>query len=109
MMAALGDLVQRARAGRLKASELATGTLTVTSLGDDGVETVLPIIYPPQVAIIGAGAIVERPWVVRGQLQARQVITLTLAADHRVTDGRAGARFLRAVEQALAKPEASWA
>ena len=91
----------------MKASELASGTLTVTSLGDEGVDSVQPIIYPPQVAIVGAGTLVERPWVVGGQVLPRQVIMLTLAADHRVTDGRAGAKFLRAIVAALAESEVS--
>ena len=106
LMRALSDLVGRARAGGLRASELASGTITVTSLGDEGVESVQPIIYPPQVAIVGAGAVVERPWLVAGEVRPRRLLTLTLAADHRVSDGRAGARFLARVADLLARPEA---
>jgi pyruvate dehydrogenase E2 component (dihydrolipoamide acetyltransferase) len=65
---------------------------------------VYPIIYPPQVAIIGFGAVQERPWVVEGRLEVRPVLNLTLAADHRVTDGRQGARFLARVRDGLLKP-----
>ena len=66
LMAKFRDLVSRARAGSLRGSELSDPTITVTSLGEQGVETVFPIIYPPQVAIVGFGKVVERPWVVDG-------------------------------------------
>ena len=97
-------LVTRARAGHLRASELAAPTIILTSLGEGVVEAVLPIIQPPQVAIVGAGAIAERPWVVDGKVAARRVLTLSLAADHRVTDGRVGSRFLARVAERLADP-----
>ena len=100
------DLVQRARSGTLRASELTDPTITVTSLGERGVETVYPIIYPPQVAIVGFGALVERPWVVAGQVVPRQVLAATLAADHRVSDGHRGALLLGAIERRLAQPAA---
>jgi pyruvate dehydrogenase E2 component (dihydrolipoamide acetyltransferase) len=98
------DLVARARAGRLRASELAAPTLILTSLGEEAVETVLPIIQPPQVAIVGAGAVAERPWVVDGEVVSRRVLTLSLGADHRVTDGRLGAHFLARIAALLAEP-----
>jgi pyruvate dehydrogenase E2 component (dihydrolipoamide acetyltransferase) len=98
-------LVLRARAGRLRASELAAPTIVLTSLGESSVDVVFPIIQPPQVAIVGAGEVVTRPWVVDGSVQARQVVTLSLGADHRVTDGRLGAQFLARVAGRLAKPE----
>jgi pyruvate dehydrogenase E2 component (dihydrolipoamide acetyltransferase) len=97
-------LVMRARAGRLRASELAAPTIILTSLGESSVDAVFPIIQPPQVAIVGAGEIVTRPWVVDGAVEARQVVTLSLGADHRVTDGRLGAQFLAGVAQRLADP-----
>lgn len=97
-------LVMRARAGRLRASELAAPTIILTSLGEASVDVVFPIIQPPQVAIVGAGEVVTRPWVVDGAVQARQVVTLSLGADHRVTDGRLGAQFLARVAQRLADP-----
>jgi pyruvate dehydrogenase E2 component (dihydrolipoamide acetyltransferase) len=88
----------------LRASELAASTIILTSLGEAAVETVLPIIQPPQVAIVGAGAVVERPWVVAGKVVPRHVLTLSLAADHRVTDGRLGAQFLARMAALLADP-----
>ena len=97
-------LVTRARAGRLRASELAAPTIILTSLGEDSVDAVFPIIQPPQVAIVGAGSVVERPWVADGQVVPRQVLTLSLGADHRVTDGRLGAQFLARIAAKLAQP-----
>jgi pyruvate dehydrogenase E2 component (dihydrolipoamide acetyltransferase) len=105
LMAGLRDLTARARAGRMKSSELADSTITLTSLGDRGVESVYGVIYPPQVAIVGFGAIVERPWVVEGDVRPRPVVTATLAADHRVSDGHRGGLFLEAVGQLLQEPE----
>jgi acetyl-CoA synthetase len=104
IMNALVDLVKRARAGTFRGSELTDGTITVSSLGDRGVETLWPIIYPPQVAIVGVGTILERPWVVGGAVVPRPLAQLTLAADHRVTDGHRGALFLRALKAALESP-----
>jgi pyruvate dehydrogenase E2 component (dihydrolipoamide acetyltransferase) len=104
-MVGLRDLTGRARAGRMKSSELADATLTVTSLGDRGVETVYGVIYPPQVAIVGFGRIVDRPWAVNGGLVVRPVVTATLAADHRVSDGHRGGLFLDAVDRLLQEPE----
>lgn len=98
------DLVGRARAGRLRASELAAPTIILTSLGESAVETVFPIIQPPQVAIVGAGTLVDRPWVMGGQVVPRPVLGLSLGADHRVTDGRLGARFLARVAERLLDP-----
>jgi pyruvate dehydrogenase E2 component (dihydrolipoamide acetyltransferase) len=97
-------LVTRARAGRLRASELAAPTIVLTSLGEGAVDAVFPIIQPPQVAIVGAGAIVERPWVVDGKVVPRRVLTLSLGADHRVTDGRLGAQFLARIGARLLEP-----
>jgi pyruvate dehydrogenase E2 component (dihydrolipoamide acetyltransferase) len=105
LMRAFRDLVQRARSGGLRSSELSEATITVTSLGEQGVETVLGIVYPPQVAIVGFGRIVERPWVVDGAVVPRPVVTATLSADHRVSDGHRGGLFLAAVERRLQVPE----
>ena len=105
VMAAFRDLVQRARTGRLRASELSDPTVTVTSLGENGVETVFAVIYPPQVAIVGFGSVVERPWSVDGRIESRRVITASLAADHRASDGHRGALFLRALDRLLQTPE----
>ena len=106
LMAEFRDLVSRARTARLKSSELTAPTITVTSLGDVGVETVLPVIHPPQVAMVGVGSVVQRPWVVDGHVVARPVVTLALAGDHRVSDGRVGAQFLDRIRQKLDAPEA---
>ena len=99
------DLVQRARSGGLRSSELSDPTITVTSLGEQGVESVFGVIFPPQVAIVGFGKIVERPWVAGGQLVARPVVTATLSADHRVSDGHRGGLFLAAVDRLLQEPQ----
>ena len=104
LMAALRDLVARARAGRLRASELTCATITVTSLGDRGCDAVWGVINPPQVAIVGFGAIVERPWSSGGQIRSHRVVTVTLSADHRVTDGHRGGRFLAAIDRILQEP-----
>lgn len=104
-MQAFRDLVNRTRTGKLTASELSDPTITVTSLGERGVETVYGVIYPPQTAIIGFGKVVERPWSINGGLMSRQVITATLSADHRVSDGHRGALFLNAVDRLLQTPE----
>jgi len=99
------DLVARVRAGRFRGRELTDPTITVSSLGDRGVEAMFPIIYPPQVAIVGIGMPVTRPWVVGDQVLPRSTVTLTLAADHRVSDGHRGALFLSAIDKNLQEPE----
>jgi pyruvate dehydrogenase E2 component (dihydrolipoamide acetyltransferase) len=104
LMRSFRDLVLRARSGGLRSSELSDPTITVTSLGEQGVESVFGIIFPPQVAIVGFGKIVERPWAVGGQLVARPVVTATLSADHRVSDGHRGGLFLAAVDRLLQAP-----
>ncbi|HEU5262312.1 MAG TPA: dihydrolipoamide acetyltransferase family protein [Gemmatimonadales bacterium] len=98
------DLVNRARGGELRSSELSDPTITVTSLGDRGVEAVFGVIYPPQVAIVGFGKVVERPWSVSGRVDSRPVVTATLSADHRVSDGHRGGLFLAAVAALLQEP-----
>ncbi|GAA0230724.1 pyruvate dehydrogenase complex dihydrolipoamide acetyltransferase [Actinomadura nitritigenes] len=105
LMAALKELLARARTGRMRGSELGDATITVTDLGDQGVESVTGVIFPPQVALLGFGKIVERPWAVDGLLGVRPVVTATLAADHRASDGRTGARLLAAVDRLLQHPE----
>jgi pyruvate dehydrogenase E2 component (dihydrolipoamide acetyltransferase) len=99
------DLVQRARSLSLRSSELSESTITVTSLGEQGVEGVFGIIYPPQVALVGFGKINQRPWVIDGQVVPRPLITATLSGDHRVSDGHRGGLFLSAVERWLQQPE----
>jgi pyruvate dehydrogenase E2 component (dihydrolipoamide acetyltransferase) len=104
LMRRFRDLVTRARRGSLRSSEMGGGTITVTNLGDRGTESVFGVIYPPQVAIVGFGRIVERPWVVDGAVVPRRVVTVTLSADHRVSDGHRGALFLEAIADLLQRP-----
>jgi pyruvate dehydrogenase E2 component (dihydrolipoamide acetyltransferase) len=105
LMADLRDLVARTRRGGLRASEMADPTITVTNLGDQGVDEVLGVIYPPQVALVGFGRIRERPWASEGMVGARPVVTATVSADHRASTGAEGARFLTALERHLRTPE----
>ncbi|HEX9892526.1 MAG TPA: dihydrolipoamide acetyltransferase family protein [Gemmatimonadales bacterium] len=105
LMTDVMEVVRRARTGGLRSSELSGSTVTVTQLGDRGVESVFGVIYPPQVAIVGFGRVVERPWVVGGQVVPRPVVTVTLAADHRASDGHRGGLFLFALSGLLQEPE----
>ena len=105
LMAALGDVVGRARAGTLRSSEMSDPTITVTNLGDQSADVVFGAIYPPQVALVGFGTPRERPWAENGLLGVRHVVTATLSADHRVSDGHRGARFLSALARSLDRPE----
>ena len=106
VMRALQDLVRRARAGGLRGSEMTDATITVTNLGDEGASTVFGVIYPPQVALVGFGRIAERPWATHGMLGVHPVVTATLSADHRATDGHDGGRFLAEMDRLLQHPEA---
>jgi pyruvate dehydrogenase E2 component (dihydrolipoamide acetyltransferase) len=105
LMVALRDLVTRARVGRLRSSEMSDPTITVTNLGDLGVDQVFGVIYPPQVALVGFGKVAERPWAEGGLLGARPTVTATLAADHRVSDGHRGGLFLSTIDHLLQAPE----
>ncbi|MDX1636370.1 MAG: dihydrolipoamide acetyltransferase family protein [Balneolaceae bacterium] len=99
------DLVTRAREGHLRSREISSATITVTSLGERGADRVYGVIYPPQVALVGFGSIVERPWAVDGSIGIRPVLTATLAGDHRATDGHTGSRFLETLNEQLQHPE----
>ncbi len=105
LMHAFRDLVSRARAWSLRSSEMSDPTITVTSLGERGVESVFGVIFPPQVAIVGFGTLVERPWITEGQILPCPVVTASLSADHRVTDGHRASAFLAAVDRLLQEPE----
>ncbi|NLU94914.1 dihydrolipoamide acetyltransferase family protein [Chitinophaga sp. Ak27] len=105
LMASLNDMIPRARAMKLRSSELSDSTITITSLGEGNVETVYGVIYPPQVALVGFGSIIEQPWAEQGMLGVRPILTVTLAADHRATDGATGSRFLVAFNEHLQKPD----
>lgn len=104
-MRSLTDLVRRARSGGLRASEMTDPTVTVTNLGDEGVKTVLAVITPPQVAIVGFGSISDRPWAEHGMIGVRPVVTASLAADHRASDGRIGSQFLAELSRLLGAAE----
>ena len=102
---AITDLITRTRAGRLRSSELTDSTITVTSLGDRGVEKVFGVIYPPQVALVGFGRINEQPWIESNMIGIRPVLIASLAGDHRATDGHRGALFLEALNRYLQEIE----
>jgi pyruvate dehydrogenase E2 component (dihydrolipoamide acetyltransferase) len=104
LMEALRNLVGRARGGGLRSSEMTDPSFTVTSLGDRGVDSLTPVIYPPQVAIAGFGRIAERPWVVNGQVAPRPLLVASLGADHRASDGHIGGLFIAAIERLLQEP-----
>jgi pyruvate dehydrogenase E2 component (dihydrolipoamide acetyltransferase) len=105
VMRALRDLVMRARSGGVRGSEMADPTITVSNMGEQGVGTIFGVIYPPQVALVGFGAIVERPWAVDGMLGVRPIMNVSLSGDHRASDGHRGGLFLAAVNRLLQEPE----
>jgi pyruvate dehydrogenase E2 component (dihydrolipoamide acetyltransferase) len=105
LMASFRDLVRRARAGRLRSSEVTDPTITVTSLGEQGADSVLGLIYPPQVALVGFGRLTERPWVSEGRIEPRKVIHASLAGDHRTLDGYRGSVYLAELDQLLQEPD----
>lgn len=104
-MQALGDLITRTRSGKLRNTEITQQTITITNLGDLGVESVYGVIYPPQVALVGFGRIMDAPWAQGDTLCVRKVMQATLAGDHRATDGRTGGKFLDRLNQILQTPE----
>jgi pyruvate dehydrogenase E2 component (dihydrolipoamide acetyltransferase) len=106
LMVKLDDLVTRVRGGRLRSSELSDATITFSNLGDNSADTITPLIYPPQVAVIGCGRIARRPWAVGDGVAVRPLMTVCVAGDHRVSDGRSAAKFLARLEQLLQQPEA---
>mgnify|MGYP001812229929 FL=1 len=105
IMTELREHVSAARTGSLKARWMSGATITVTNLGDHGADLVHGVISPPEVALVGIGRPTERPWVVDGTVVVRRIVTVTLAADHRATDGASGSRFLRAMADLLEHPE----
>ena len=105
IMRGLSDLVARARAGSLRSSEMSDPTSTVTNLGEQGVEAVFGVIYPPQVSLIGFGRMETRPWAEEGAVRAIPLVTASLSADHRASDGMRGARFLAELRERLQHPE----
>lgn len=108
MMRRLSELVEKARHGNLRHSELSGASCTVSSIGERGADQLFGVIYPPQVAIIGLGRPRSAPWVVDNEVRVGRVMTITLAADHRVSDGHQGALFLHDLDKQLQQPEALW-
>ncbi len=105
LMRDLTDLVARARAGSLRSSEMSDPTITLTNLGDKGVDAVFGVIYPPQVAIVGFGKAAQRVVVVDGGIRVATTVQCSLAADHRSSDGARGALFLAEINRLLQQPE----
>ena len=105
LMGDLRDLTTRVRGGRLRSSEMSDPTITLTNLGEQGVAGVFGVIYPPQVAIVGLGKVTERAWAHQGTVAIRKVMTATLSADHRASDGHRGGLFLAALARLLQEPE----
>lgn len=105
LMTKLRDLVARTRSGQFRSSEISDATATVSSLGERGVESLWPILYPPQVAIIGFGSVQQRAWGTQDAIAIRSVLTVTFAGDHRANDGHRGALLLRRIEERLSEPE----
>jgi len=97
------SLIERARTGQASHDDLTGGTFTVTNLGMYGVETFVPIINPPEAAILGVGAIREKPVPVEGEIRIRPLMYLTLSFDHRVVNGASAARFMQRLKQILEK------
>ncbi|MEA3290014.1 MAG: dihydrolipoamide acetyltransferase family protein [Campylobacterota bacterium] len=104
-MKGLDDLITRARGGKLRSSQLTKQTITITNLGDLGVDSVFGVIYPPQVAVVGLGKIKDKPWAIDDKLCVRKVMEVTIAGDHRATDGRTGAQFLDKLDKILQNPK----
>ena len=105
LMRDLTDLVARARAGSLRSSEMSDPTITLTNLGDKGVDAVFGVIYPPQVAIVGFGKPAQRVVVVDGGIRVATTVQSSLAADHRASDGARGALFLAEINRLLQQPD----
>jgi len=105
VMLALRDITIRSRQGHLRTSELTDATITVTSMGERGTDSVFGVIYPPQVAIIGFGRLRKTALVKDDSLVVSDVITVCLSADHRAIDGMLAAKFLTALSNQLQKPE----
>jgi pyruvate dehydrogenase E2 component (dihydrolipoamide acetyltransferase) len=104
LMANFRDLVQRARSWKLRSSEMSDPTITVTNLGEEGADTVIGLVYPPQVALVGFGRVSQRPWSTAKRIVSRPILTATLSADHRVIDGHRGSLFLAALDRLLQAP-----
>ncbi|MFV5697946.1 dihydrolipoamide acetyltransferase family protein [Flavobacterium sp. ZT3R17] len=105
IMDALNEIIPRARAMRLQSSEWNDSTITITNISDGGADSIFGIIHPPQVAIIGFGNILEQPHAENGMIGICPFVNVTLAGDHRATDGLIGSRFLITLNKHLQNPE----
>ena len=99
-----GELVARAREGKLSQDDLEGGTFTISNLGMYGVEQFVAVLNPPQAAILAVGAIEERPVAEEGELFVQPMMSMTLTCDHRAVDGAKAAEFLREVKTLLEEP-----
>ncbi len=95
------ELVEKARQGKLSKEDLTGGTFTITNLGMYGVDVFIPIINPPETAILGVGRIAEKLTLVDNQVKIKPVMQLSLSYDHRIVDGAPAAQFLQKVKQVL--------
>lgn len=105
----IADLVAKARDGRCTPAELTRGTFTLNNYGVFGTDGAAAIINAPEVAILGVGRIIDRPWVVDGEIVVRKVTELTLSFDHRVTDGGTASAFLTTIADAMHNPASALA
>jgi 2-oxoisovalerate dehydrogenase E2 component (dihydrolipoyl transacylase) len=101
---AIRETTTQARAGRSSAEQLSAGTFTLNNYGGFGVDGSAAIINHPQVAILGMGRILDRPWVVDGAVTVRKICQLSFVFDHRVCDGGVAAGFVRRVADAIEAP-----
>jgi pyruvate dehydrogenase E2 component (dihydrolipoamide acetyltransferase) len=101
----MNELVEKARDRSITPEEMQGGTFSITNFGAIGGEYATPIINYPETAILGLGAIKDRPWVADGEVVPRKVITLSISVDHRVVDGAEAAQFVNTVKEYLASPE----
>lgn len=100
----LKDLIKRARESHLRSIELTEGTLTITNLGDLGADQVFGVIFPPQVALLGFGRVRQDAIIKDSSVHTGFCVNITLSADHRVSDGLSGARFLQCITSYLTQP-----
>ncbi len=102
---AIKELTEKARQGKLTKEDLTGGTFTITNLGMYGVEFFIPIINPPEAAILAVGRVVEKPVVVDGKIEIKPIMMLSLSYDHRIVDGAPASEFLRKAKKKLEKAE----
>jgi 2-oxoisovalerate dehydrogenase E2 component (dihydrolipoyl transacylase) len=101
---AIGELTQKARAGKSTPKDMSDGTVTITNVGVFGIDTGTPILVPGESAILAFGSITERPWVHKGQIKKRWVTQLGLSFDHRFVDGELGSQVLADIARVLEEP-----